>query len=619
MRLQEKRCAVSEDTDRANPSPPPVDRLSELWRRVNDHKIAQWSVAYIAVAYALQHGVVLTAEAFEWPEAVLRVSMLLLILGLPVIITLAWYHGHRASRHFSTAELTIVSLLLVVGSLIFYATVRPHEEVADRPAQSGVEVAKAAASSPGTAISLAVLPFANMSGDASQEFFSDGITEEITSALVKIPDLRVVARTSAFEFKGQNRNVQSIGQQLNSTHLIEGSVRKAGERVRITVQLIKANDGTQIWSENYDRELTDIFAIQEDIGRAIATSFNMRLGVAPGERLVSDRPKDQDTYELYLRGVAALRSRSREELDLLEQVVARDPNFAPGWAKLSEARREMALYFERNGQESKRGPLVEGAEAAARKAIALAPGYAGGYGVLGAIAFWRGKWTEAMDFYKEALARDPDDPEVLTTYAATLRNLGYLKQSMAVRERQILLEPLVPLYNRLRAEILLANGRADEAIPILVRFRQTGVLAIAYAGQGRFSEAADLHDVALSGSTLADSGAFARPLVEAGARVLRAAANKTNPPAQLPDIYSELNFIYAYTSRPERMLDWYEKAMKEGDYRPLGFAWWPTPSSVRKTERFKTFVRDAGLVDYWRARGWPDLCKPVGANDFECN
>ena len=113
-----------------NPKPPPVDRLSQLWRRVNEHKIVQWSVAYIAVAYAVQHAVVLTGEAFEWPPAVLRVSMLLMVLGLPVVLTLAWYHGERASRHFSAGELTIISLLLVIGSVVFYAFVQPRAQAA---------------------------------------------------------------------------------------------------------------------------------------------------------------------------------------------------------------------------------------------------------------------------------------------------------------------------------------------------------------------------------------------------------------------------------------------------------------------------------------------------------
>src|SRR6202158_4998638 len=127
------------------------------------------------------------------------------------------------------------------------------------------------------------------------------MTEEITSALAKVPDLRVVARTSAFEFKGKNVNVKTIGDELGATHLIEGSVRKAGDRVRITVQLIKADDGTHIWAQDYDRELTDIFAIQEDIARTITTSLRMPLGLKPGENLVNNRAITSDDYQQYLR------------------------------------------------------------------------------------------------------------------------------------------------------------------------------------------------------------------------------------------------------------------------------------------------------------------------------
>jgi adenylate cyclase len=298
---------MSGDTEHSNPNTPPVDRLSQLWRRVNEHKIVQWTVAYIAVAYALQQGLVLMGGAFDWPDVVLRASMLLLILGLPLVMTLAWYHGERASRNFSTAELTIISLLLVIGSVIFYAFVQPNAEIANDQApvvqQSGITAARSASLSP-AGVSVAVLPFANVSADPEQEFFSDGITDEISGALAKIPDLRVVARTSAFQYKTRNTDIRSIGQALNATHLIEGSVRRAGGRVRIGVQLILAESGLQLWSENYDRELTDIFAIQEDIARAITTSLRMPLGLKPGDNLVNNRSIDPESYQQYLRGRA---------------------------------------------------------------------------------------------------------------------------------------------------------------------------------------------------------------------------------------------------------------------------------------------------------------------------
>jgi TolB-like protein len=153
-------------------------------------------------------------------------------------------------------------------------------------------------------ISLAVLPFANLSSDPEQEFFSDGMTDEITSALAKVRDLRVVGRSSAFQFKGQNRDLRAVGQSLGATHLIEGSVRRAGNQLRITAQLIQAENGLNIWAETYDRELTDVFATQEDIAQAIAVALRVPLGLPPGGRLVSNRISDIATYEDYLRARA---------------------------------------------------------------------------------------------------------------------------------------------------------------------------------------------------------------------------------------------------------------------------------------------------------------------------
>src|SRR5262249_37515843 len=293
--------------------------------------MVQWSVAYIALAYAFQHGVVLTDEAFAWPGWVLRVSMLLLILGLPVVMTFAWYHGERSNRHFSTAETTIVALLLVIGSIVFYAFVQPHQESA-APAPPGVDRARVAATAPAGTTSLAVLPFVNLSSDKEQEFFSDGMTEEITSALAKVPNLRVVGRTSAFQYKNENKDLRAIGQALSAAYLIEGSVRKAGDQVRITAELIKADDGTNIWSENYDRQLTNIFATQEDIARAIAGSLQIPLGLKQGETLVSNRTADLVSYQEYLRARTLFRARDIPgTIAILDRSVPRNPTYAPGW------------------------------------------------------------------------------------------------------------------------------------------------------------------------------------------------------------------------------------------------------------------------------------------------
>ena len=275
----------------------------------------------------------------------------------------------------------------------------------------------------GNAISIAVLPFANVTGDASQEFFSDGMTDEISGALAKISDLRVVGRASAFQFKGENKDLRAIGQSLGATHLIEGSVRKAGNRVRISAELVQADNGLQVWSDNYDRDLTDVFAIQEDIAKAIAMSLRMPLGLKPGENLVNSRTKDESVHEEYLRAKALVRTRSignagaqglaelTEAARRLEQVVAREPDYAPAWALLGLAYGYIPLRGLGGGDfekvRSMAADVIPKGEAAANRAIEVDPKNADGYFTLGFIQHVRAKQQLAMESFAKAIALDP--------------------------------------------------------------------------------------------------------------------------------------------------------------------------------------------------------------------
>jgi serine/threonine-protein kinase len=193
--------------------------------------------------------------------------------------------------------------------------------------------------------SIAVLPFANMSGDPENEYFSDGISEEIINALTQLPRLRVAARTSSFSFKGRNADLRTVGEQLNVTTVLEGSVRKAGDRLRITAQLVNVADGYHLWSERYDRELTDVFVIQDEIALAIAGKLKVTLGV--GEALIRPPTENLEAYELFLKGRALARQRGPALLRAVEcfdQALRLDPAFAPAHAELAEALLLLSLY-----------------------------------------------------------------------------------------------------------------------------------------------------------------------------------------------------------------------------------------------------------------------------------
>lgn len=616
---------ISEHAERSD-STPPVDRLSRLWQRVHDHKIAQWTVAYAALSYGVQHAIILTSESFGWPGAVARVSMLLLVLGLPLVVTFAWYHGARASRNFSQAELSILSALLVASSLLFYAFVQPAQNASPAVQQASVSVMRSAAVSPKGAISLAVLPFLNLSSDKEQEFFSDGMTEEITTALAKVPDLRVVGRTSAFQFKGANKDLRSIGQALSATHLIEGSVRKAGNRVRITAQLIKADDGTHIWAEDYDRDLTDVFAIQEDIARAITSSLHMTLGLKPGENLVNNRNIDPESHQQYLRALALIRNRGRQSATqataLLEQLVSVHPDYAPAWSLLAGA-----YYFMNNTSPELASGPVEAAhriidtnlskmEAASRKSIELDPNEPDGHFALGILLWERGKTLEGDELIAKAFGMDPNNPEVLNGRMITLAIEGRLKEAVSVGRQLQIVEPYIPALNQNTANVFWAAGETDAAIALLNalpgnRPGRAAQLAKMYAGLGRYREAADL----LDGKSPLDPTATQKE----AARLLRLAPNA--PDAQTSPTLIDLDWVYLHVGAPERALEDYERQAAVGHFNAgrVSRIWHPSYALARKTERFKNIVRHLGLPEFWRARGWPDLCHPTTGDDFECS
>ena len=476
-----------------------------------------------------------------------------------------------------------------------------------------------------TAISIAVLPFANMSGDATQEFFSDGMTEEITAALTKVPNLRVVARSSAFQFKGQNLDARVVGQSLSVTHLLEGAVRKAGDRVRITAQLIRTQDGTHIWSENYDRKLPDVFSIQESIAQAIALSLQVPLGLREGQNLIAHRMSDTESYQDYLRARALVRTRGSlepggsltEAARLLEQVVVRDPNYAPAWGLLGQAHSLIPSFSAAlvNGatDELRRfsAESLQRADATAQQATRLDHNV-DGYTALAFARNYRGAFVQAEALFKHALSLDPGNPEALHQYSLMLAGVGLLKEALPIRLRLQAQEPLVPIFNRATAEVLWLNGRNDEAIAILKALPPTFGprlrLAEVYASMGRYDEAARaLEEV--------PAGIFSQEAADEAIRLLRAAPKHARH-ANGSLCGTRLGFVHLYTGAPDRVLDFFE-GLGQAGYPALGNAtcrlWAPSYAPVRKSERFRAFVRTAGMIEFWRTRGWPDT---LDTNDF---
>jgi TolB-like protein/Tfp pilus assembly protein PilF len=311
--------------------------------------------------------------------------------------------------------------------------------------------------------SIAVLPFMNLSSDPENEYFSDGVTEEILNALVKVSDLKVASRTSSFAFKGHQGDVREIAEKLGVATVLEGSVRKAGNRVRITGQLIGAADGYHLWSETYDRELEDIFAIQDDIAHAIVTALKATLAVDEGEKLVTATTSNVEAYTLYLKGRFAFNRFTEEglrrSLELYAEALEESPDYAQAWAGISDS--WMNLADDWVAPETAYGA---GKEAAA-KALELDPDLAEANTALGKVYTWY-DWDFARGelALRRAVASNPNYTDAHWALGTLLPAVGRLDEAIREMRAAQKLDPLSPTFSQWLARFLLYQRRPLDAI-----------------------------------------------------------------------------------------------------------------------------------------------------------
>ncbi len=311
--------------------------------------------------------------------------------------------------------------------------------------------------------SAAVLPFVDMSPDKDQEYFSDGLTEELITSLSQVEGLRVAARTSSFQFKGRNADVREVGRRLDVGAVLEGSVRRSGNRLRIATQLVSVEDGYQLWSQSYDRELTDVFAVQEEIARAIVEALRVELGVGEGDALAAVPTQDLEAYDLYLRGRFAWNHRSAtalpEAVRYLEQAVARDSSFARAWAALADAYILLVPY----AGASREDTWPKG-RAAAEKALALDSTLAEAHTALAyGTMIYEWDWPAAEASFRRAIAANPEYATAHHWYADLLAGRGRLEESLREMRRAHALEPLSRIIGTELGWIYYLMGRNDEA------------------------------------------------------------------------------------------------------------------------------------------------------------
>jgi TolB-like protein len=337
----------------------------------------------------------------------------------------------------------------------------------------------------------------DLSPEKDQEYFSDGLAEELLNSLTRIQGLHVAARTSAFQFKGKNEDLRLIGQKLNVATVLEGSVRKQGGRVRISAQLVQVSDGFHLWSEAYDRDLTDIFAVQEDIARAVAGSLRVKL---LGEELPVPRGTNVEAYNAYLQGKYFYARPTQKNIEkaiaYYEQAIKFDPNYAPAWAALSGARSYQAIFSVLTPGVYSRAHSLQ--REAAERALALDPNLAAAHAAMGTIKlYYDWDWAGADASYQRALALEPGNADVIRGAAELAATLNHFDEALQLDRRAVELDPLRAASHHDLALHAWWAGRLDEATTAIERALEVNpeypwghtVLSRVYLASSRFQEA----------------------------------------------------------------------------------------------------------------------------------
>lgn len=460
--------------------------FSELKRR-NVFKVG---VAYAVATWLLLQIVDLVLENISAPDWVMQVFMLAMAVGFPIAIIIAWAFevtpdGVKLQKEVDRSQsitpqtgqqLNRGIIMILIVAVVFLISDRFRDEITEELVETPVTSEKEADSAADdttnptdTDKSIAVLPFVNMSSDPEQEYFADGISEELLNALAKVSDLKVAGRTSSFAFKGKNEDLLAIGKVLRVSHILEGSVRKSGNRIRITAQLIKVDDGFHMWSETYDRELTDIFTIQDEISTAILAQLKIQLLGAQQTTVQTDTR----AYELYLLAKQRIYERNQLSLemavDLLSEATSIDPEFAPAFAQLGIATLLLSEYHYGDI------PELEAGKSGTRyleKALLLAPQNAE---ALAGMGLYYNSFEldnrKGDDTLRKALGINPNMIDARTWFNNNLEVHGKLRESVRFREESFERDPLHgPTFGNLQ-QAYSKMGQHEKALEIIEDLR----------------------------------------------------------------------------------------------------------------------------------------------------
>ena len=610
--------------------------FSELQRR----KVLRLGSAYLVVAWAFVQGASTIEAVLNLPPWFDTLVFAIMATGFPIGLALSWFYeftpdGIRrtlvstdGTMHAPKAlDWTLLALAIGVGIFIAVEAVVPgvNEKVAGTTAATPPAVTAAALTPVLGDKSIAVLPFANLSPDKANDYFADGLTEELLNILAKMGGLKVISRTSSFAFKGKTVALPEVAKTLGVRHVLEGSIRRDGDDVRVTAQLIDVATDTHLWSETFDRKIEKIFAIQDEIARTIAGKLNIEVALTAA----TDAPTENvDAYRAYLEARELFRHREKQDmargLDLLKTATDLDPKFAEAHALAAAIHYVQAVSFPMFETEA---PL---ARDAATKAHELKPTLALPHAIQGGLDMAGYKWASGAEHLKRAVELDPSDTTARLWLGTALLELGRLDAGANTLHEAARLDPLYEIVEAWVARAEFARGNRQDALRRAEDLARKDTPLARFAAFMLARDAYDRGDAAEAERHYRRSEDTDMPkeLVEAVAKALRSrdsvpAAVKAAKTAAAKDPTIQPAAYYALLKADDALIDWLGERFDEPDQGStllLFFAelWPERHKSLQNDPRFQTILRKRGLIDYWKATSWPDRCKSDGADGFVC-
>ncbi|HUG97696.1 MAG TPA: hypothetical protein VMQ83_00790 [Gammaproteobacteria bacterium] len=622
--------------------------IAELKRR----NVFRAGAAYLVVAWLLVEVADTVFPRLGLPDWTVTFVIAMLLLGLPVAMFLAWAFELTPEGVKRTEEVALqesvtpqtgraIDKLILVGMVVVVAVIvadrflfkesgpdgsGPAAEQAVRsPAEdAGSATAPAADASTRTlepaaadearqsdASGIAVLPFVNMSPDPENAYFADGISEELLNILAGIEGLKVASRTSAFSFKGKDTPIPEIARLLDVQHVLEGSVRKQGQRVRITAQLIEAGSDTHLWSQTYERELVDIFRVQEEIAVAITTALEGILGT---RRVSVDAPTDDlKAYQDFLRGRSGFYQRFELDraIDDLQAAVDRDPQFAEAWAFLSAA--TGVVYGGGYPTAWDSAVLRHRFEQATARALELDPNIPIVLASMGRRLVEQGKVAEGLAMEERAARQVSPDTSPRLWLGISLAELGYMDRALPWFESAHAQDPLVSINHGYLGYAYAVVGREEEGLRIVSRGLELNPTAWYWVQLLSF-EAIHKGDIARFTDLWTMLGAdeeFIDSLRAAAVDPDKRAALFAPLPTETAGHNSYLVVLSLVLRDTDRLFDAVRHTDRSGENYMRLAAWLPSLGWLREDPRFYAFMRDSGAVAYWEAEGYPRGCRPV--------